>query len=84
VLLSTRNLKFKVGKLIPKFIGPFKILEYIGESAYKLELLSLYDRLYPTFYISLLKEYMSKRGQEPYLYASRELPELADDDEEQE
>jgi hypothetical protein len=62
VLLSTRNLKFKARKLILKFIGPFKILEYIGESAYKLELLSLYNRLYPTFYISLLKEYVSKRG----------------------
>jgi hypothetical protein len=84
VLLSTRNLKFKAGKLAPKFIGPFKILECIGESAYKLELLSLYDRLHPTFHVSLLEEYVSKRGQEPYLYASGELPELADDDEEQE
>jgi hypothetical protein len=84
VLLSTRNLKFKARKLVPKFIGLFKILKYIKESAYKLELLSLYDRLHPTFYISLLKEYMFKKGQEPYLYTSKELPKLTDDDEEQE
>jgi hypothetical protein len=62
VLLSTRNLKFKARKLISKFISLFKILKYIGELAYKLELLSLYDRLYLTFYISFLKEYVSKRG----------------------
>jgi hypothetical protein len=62
VLLSTRNLKFKARKLTPKFIGLFKIFKYIGESAYKLELLSLYDRLHLTFYVSLLEEYMSKRG----------------------
>jgi hypothetical protein len=82
VLLLTRNLKFKVGKLIPKFIGLFKIFKYIEESAYKLELLSLYNRFYLTFYISLLEEYMFKRGQEPYLYTSKELPELVDDDKE--
>lgn len=29
----------KKGKLIPKFIGPFEILRYIGEVAYELELL---------------------------------------------
>jgi hypothetical protein len=62
VLLSTRNLKFKVRKLILKFIGLFKIFEYIRELAYKLELLSLYNCLYFTFYISFLKEYMFKRG----------------------
>jgi hypothetical protein len=62
VLLSTRNLKFKARKLISKFISLFKILEYIKESAYKLELLSLYNCLYLTFYISFLKEYIFKKG----------------------
>jgi hypothetical protein len=62
VLLLTRNLKFKIRKLISKFISPFKIFKYIKESAYKLKLLSLYNRFYFTFYISFLKEYISKRG----------------------
>jgi hypothetical protein len=60
VLLSTKNLKFKEGKLALKFISPFKILKYIKELAYKLELPSIYDCLYLTFYISLLKEYIVK------------------------
>ena len=61
-MLSTKNLRIKVRKLILKFIGPFKILKYIRNSAYKLELLSIYIRLYPTFYISFFKEYIAKKG----------------------
>jgi len=84
VMLSTKNIKLKAGKLEPKFIGPFKVLECIGQAAYKLELPSMYDRLHPTFHVSLLEEYVAKKGQEPHLYPTGELPELADDDEEQE
>jgi hypothetical protein len=62
VLLLTRNFKFKVRKLILKFINLFKIFKYIKESAYKLELLSLYNRFYFTFYISFFKKYMFKKG----------------------
>ena len=82
--MSTKNLRIKVRKLTLKFIGPFKILEYVGNSAYKLELLSIYIRLYPTFYISLLKEYIAKKGQEPDQYPTSEFLELEDDDDEQE
>ena len=82
MLLSTKNIKLKVGKLAPKFIGPFKILEYVGQSAYKLELLTLYERLHPTFHVSLLEEYVAKKGQEPYLYISRELSELSNNNDE--
>jgi hypothetical protein len=60
VLLLTKNIKFKEGKLVLKFISLFKILKCIRELAYKLELLSIYNCLYPTFYISLLKEYIAK------------------------
>jgi hypothetical protein len=81
-MLLTRNIKLKARKLKPKFIGPFKVLEYIRQVAYKLELSSIYDRLYPTFHISLLKEYIVKKGQEPYLYPTRELPELVDNNKE--
>ena len=62
MLLLIRNLKLKVGKLKLKFIGPFKILEYISDLAYKLDLSSIYKRLYPTFHISLLEEYVAKKG----------------------
>jgi hypothetical protein len=60
VLLLTKNIKFKKGKLVLKFISPFKILKCIKELVYKLELPSIYDCLYLTFYISLLKEYIVK------------------------
>ena len=62
MLLLIRNLRLKAGKLEPKFIGPFKILEYISNLAYKLDLPSIYERLYPTFHISLLEEYIVKKG----------------------
>jgi transposase InsO family protein len=84
VMLSTKNIKLKAGKLAPKFIGPFKILECIGEAAYKLDLPNLYEKLHSTFHVSLLEKYASRRGQVPDLYPSGDLPELADDDEEQE
>jgi hypothetical protein len=60
VLLLIKNIKFKEGKLILKFINLFKIFKYIKELAYKLKLLNIYDYLYPTFYISFLKEYIVK------------------------
>jgi hypothetical protein len=60
VLLLTKNIKFKEGKLALKFISLFKIFKYIKELIYKLELLSIYNCLYLTFYISFLKEYIAK------------------------
>jgi hypothetical protein len=62
MLLLTKNLKFKKGKLALKFISLFKILKSIKELADKLELLNIYNYLYPTFYISFLKEYIAKKG----------------------
>jgi hypothetical protein len=60
VLLLTKNIKFKEGKLVLKFISLFMILKYIKELAYKLELPNIYNYLYFTFYVSLLKEYIAK------------------------
>jgi transposase InsO family protein len=84
VLLSTKNIHFKIGKLAPKFIGPFKITECIGEAAYRLELPSMYDRLHNVFNVNLLKEYHIRKGEGPESYGKGELPELAEDDEDQE
>jgi len=62
VILLMKNIKLKAGKLEPKFIGLFKVLKCIGQAAYKLELPSMYNRLHPTFHVSLLEEYMVKKG----------------------
>jgi hypothetical protein len=77
-----RNIKLKIGKLKPKFISPFRILKYISNLVYKLELLSIYNYLYLTFHISFLKEYIVKKDQKPYLYFSGELPELVNNNKE--
>ena len=65
-MLLTKNIRLKVGKLSLKFIGPFKILKYISKSVYKLELLSLYKKLYLTFHVLLLEEYIPRKGIEPH------------------
>nr|GFA22708.1 retrotransposon protein, putative, Ty3-gypsy subclass [Tanacetum cinerariifolium] len=45
----------KRGKLSPRFIGPFKVIERIGPEAYKLELLDKLCGIHDTFHVSNLK-----------------------------
>jgi hypothetical protein len=48
---------FKVkGKLLPRYIGPFKILERKGEVAYQLELPARLLDVHDVFHISQLKK----------------------------
>ena len=63
VLLSTRNLKLKNderttarAKLLPKYIGPYKILERVGKVAYRIKLPER-CRIHPVFHVSLLHAY---------------------------
>ena len=61
VYLSTKNLNIPQGlarKLVPKYIGPFRIQkEYPNTSTFKLELPSSI-RIHPAFHSSLLKPYI--------------------------
>jgi hypothetical protein len=49
----------KRGKLNPRYVGPFKILERIGPVAYKLELPEELSRVHDTFHVSNLKKCLS-------------------------
>ncbi|GJZ31865.1 putative reverse transcriptase domain-containing protein [Tanacetum coccineum] len=46
----------KRGKLNPRYVGPFKVLEKVGVVAYKLELPQELSRVHNTFHVSNLKK----------------------------
>nr|GEZ57169.1 putative reverse transcriptase domain-containing protein [Tanacetum cinerariifolium] len=43
-------------KLNPRYVGPFKVLERVGDVAYKLDLLEELSRVHSTFHVSNLKK----------------------------
>lgn len=49
----------KKGKLSPHYVGPFEIMELIGEGAYKLALPPSYVRVHNIFHVSMLRKYKS-------------------------
>ncbi|GKB78178.1 hypothetical protein Tco_0945073 [Tanacetum coccineum] len=46
----------KQGKLNPRYVGPFKVLEKVGSVDYKLELPQELNRVHNTFHVSNLKK----------------------------
>ncbi|XP_073121073.1 uncharacterized protein [Henckelia pumila] len=47
----------KRGKLSPRYIGPYKILDRIGDLAYRLALPSALSGIHDVFHVSMLKKY---------------------------
>jgi hypothetical protein len=67
VLLSTEHIRLKspgTQKLLPRFIGPFAVVQRVGENAYKLQLPANL-RMHPVFHVSLLKPYKSEGAYQP-------------------
>ncbi|KAK1417159.1 hypothetical protein QVD17_26282 [Tagetes erecta] len=52
----------KKGKLAPRYVGPFKILERIGKVAYRLDLPQELNNVHPIFHVSNLKKCLSDEG----------------------
>ena len=58
VMPKRRVVRFgKRGKLSPRFIGPFKILERVGTVAYQLALPPSMSGVYEVFHVSMLRKY---------------------------
>ena len=47
----------KRGKLSPRFIGPFKVLERVGTVAYRLALSPSLSSVHAVFHVSMLRKY---------------------------
>ena len=48
----------KRGKLNPRYIGPFRILERVGPVAYRLKLPQYLERIHNVFHIFMLRKYI--------------------------
>ncbi|KAL4283338.1 hypothetical protein GQ457_16G019340 [Hibiscus cannabinus] len=47
----------KKGKLSPRYIGPFEVLEKVGFVAYRLALPPKFDKIHNVFHVSMLRRY---------------------------
>ena len=52
-----------VRKLQPRFIGPFKVIQVVSETSYKLALPD-HMKIHPVFHVSLLKKYQENSEDE--------------------
>ena len=60
VLLSNKNINIRhpgSRKLLPLWLGPFRITEQVNPMAYRLELLDSMRSIYPVFHTSVLWKY---------------------------
>jgi len=73
VLLSLKNLKIRAPsrKLAPRRQGPYRIVDLVGNQAYRLALPNEMSRIHNVFHVSLLEPWRSRDG-------SEELPMLVD------
>ncbi|KAJ9524294.1 hypothetical protein QJQ45_008499, partial [Haematococcus lacustris] len=72
VLLNTKNLRSGPHqKLLPRWLGPFTVIEHVGRNAVRLEI-PPHMAIHPVFHVSLLRAYKSDGSVQP---PSVEVPE---------
>ncbi|GKE63247.1 hypothetical protein Tco_1513614 [Tanacetum coccineum] len=64
----------KRGKLNPRYVGPFKVLEKVGEVAYKLELPEELSRVHNTFHLRFIEEPVEIMDREVKLLKQSRIP----------
>ena len=63
VSLTKGVMRFGIkGKLSPQFIGPFEILDRVGEVAYRLALPPMLAGVHNVFHVSMLRKYVPDRN----------------------
>ena len=65
----------KKGKLSPRFVGPYEVIEKVGPVAYRLELPPDLEKIHNVFHVSMLRRYRS----DPSHIVSSEIIELTPD-----
>ena len=66
----------KKGKLAPRYIGPYEIVQKLSDVTYRLNLPMSMERIHPVFHISMLRKYVSdpsKVIREPEFEISQDL-----------
>lgn len=61
----------KKGKLSPRYVGPFEILNRVGEVAYRLALLPQLSEVHKVFHVSMLRKYEPSLS---YVVTHEEIP----------
>ena len=82
VLLWKNVMRFgKKGKLSPRFIGPYEVIEKVGPLAYRLALPSDLKKIHNVFHVSMLRRYRSDPSHVVSLEKIELRPDLTYDEE---
>ena len=65
VLLSSKTLHLAgTKKLRARFMGPFRVMEHIGKTAYRLDLRGRFKDVHNVFYVSQLRKHITESSSE--------------------